>query len=78
MRITKTQLRKIIKEEKQKLLEEGNPQYLYGMLDKFLQDFRKAFPGHPLEADILNIIGFMDETVEEEEQYAAGRPWDHN
>ena len=72
MRITKTQLRKIIKEEKQKLLEEGNPQYLYGMLDKFLQDFRKAFPGHPLEADILNIIGLMDETVEETEQYTTG------
>tara|TARA_R110000824_G_scaffold252766_2_gene441536 strand:- start:813 stop:1034 length:222 start_codon:yes stop_codon:yes gene_type:complete len=72
VRITKTQLRKIIKEEKQKLLEEGNPQYLYGMLDKFLQDFRKAFPGHPLEADILNIIGLMDETVEETEQYTTG------
>jgi len=62
MKITKRQLRKIIKEEKQKLLREGQAQKegLYDALDQYVtaidEEMGYNIPLEQLKAEVLNFV----------------------
>lgn len=76
MKITKRQLRRIIKEEKQKLLREGQSQEeaLFSALDQYVmvldEEMGYDVPQEELKAEVLN---FVDGYFEQTENVAA---WD--
>ena len=92
MKITKRQLRRIIKEEKRKLLREGRTQE--EALAVAIQDYVLALQDQmdfdSVEDFLPDVIGQVEDWFEEqvraaddeapgrEEEYAAGRPWEHN
>jgi len=71
MRITKRQLRRIIKEEKRKLLREGQVQEetLFDALDQYVmvldEEMGYDVPRDQLKAEVLNFIdGYFEQTEE--------------
>ena len=71
MKITKRQLRRIIKEEKQKLLREGQAQdeALFAALDQYVMvlDEERGYdqPREELKAAVLNFVdGYFQQTEE--------------
>ena len=76
MKITKRQLRRIIKEEKQRLLREGQSQEeaLFNALDQYVmvldEEMGYDVPQEQLKAEVLN---FVDGYFEQTENAAA---WD--
>jgi hypothetical protein len=71
MRITKRQLRRIIKEEKQKLLREGQVQEedLFTALDQYVmvldEEMGYDVPRDQLKAEVLNFVdGYFKQTEE--------------
>jgi hypothetical protein len=90
MRITKRQLRRIIKEEKRKLLREGTmseEEALFTALDNYVQaldeDMGYDIPQDQLKAEVLNFVdGYFEETAfaasqtEREEGLSSGYPRD--
>ena len=87
MKITKRQLRKIIKEEKRKVLREGLTQE--EALYTALQDYVIALSDQMPDADLMDFkpdaLSFVEGWFEEQAQAAeyeaddaAGRPWEHN
>jgi len=91
MKITKRQLKRIIKEEKQKLLREGQSQEetLFDALDQYVmvldEEMGYDVPREELKAEVLNFVdGYFEdsayaaELAREEEKHAATRPWEHN
>ena len=96
-KVTERQLRRIIKEEKRKILSEGLSQEenLNNAITEYVNDLADQRGVDPLElkADVLDFVeGWFEyeSTAEYEEQvraaddeareeeYAAGRPWEHN
>jgi hypothetical protein len=90
MRIAKRQLRRIIKEEKRKILREGQTQEeaLFSALDQYVmvldEEMGYDVPQEELKAEVLNFVdGYFEDSEyaaaqAREEEYAAGRPWEHN
>jgi hypothetical protein len=91
MKITKRQLRRIIREEKRKLLREGQTQEedLFNALDQYVmvldEEMGYDVPREQLKAEVLNFVdGYFVDTAQaadddaREKEYAAGRPWEHN
>ena len=75
MKITKRQLRRIIKEEKRKLLSEGmqHEEALFSALDQYVmaldEDMGYNVPPDQLKAEVLNFVdGYFEDTA-----YAAGQ-----
>ena len=75
MKITKRQLRRIIKEEKRKLLSEGmqEEEALFAALDQYVmaldEDMGHNVPPDQLKAEVLNFIdGYFEDT-----DYAASQ-----
>jgi len=73
MIITKRQLRRIIKEEKTKLLREGQSQEetLFDALDQYVmvldEEMGYDVPREQLKAEVLNFVdGYFDQTEEPE------------
>ena len=71
MKITKRQLRRIIKEEKQKLLREGQSQEetLFDALDQYVmvldEEMGYDVPREQLKAEVLNFVdGYFQQTEE--------------
>tara|TARA_Y100000310_G_C20417505_1_gene685049 strand:+ start:543 stop:842 length:300 start_codon:yes stop_codon:yes gene_type:complete len=71
MRITKRQLRRIIKEEKRKLLREGQTQEedLFNALDQYVmvldEEMGYDVPRDELKAEVLNFVdGYFEQTEE--------------
>jgi hypothetical protein len=71
MKITKRQLKRIIKEEKQKLLREGQAQEeaLFSALDEYVMVLDEAMgydiPRDQLKAEVLNFVdGYFEQTEE--------------
>jgi|TARA_R110001583_G_scaffold21333_2_gene81021 hypothetical protein len=71
MKITKNQLRSIIKEEKQKLLREGQSQEetLFNALDQYVmvldEEMGYDVPREELKAEVLNFVdGYFEQTEE--------------
>jgi len=71
MKITKRQLKRIIKEEKQKLLREGQAQEetLFDALDQYVmvldEEMGYDVPRDQLKADVLNFVdGYFEQTEE--------------
>ena len=71
MKITKRQLRRIIKEEKRKLLPEGQAQKetLFDALDQFVmvldEEMGYDVPRDQLKAEVLNFVdGYFEQTEE--------------
>jgi hypothetical protein len=71
MKITKRQLRRIIKEEKRKLLREGQVQEetLFDALDQFVmvldEEMGYDVPRDQLKAEVLNFVdGYFEQTEE--------------
>ena len=71
MKITKRQLRRIIKEEKRKLLHEGQSQEetLFDALDQYVmvldEEMGYDVPRDQLKAEVLNFVdGYFDQTEE--------------
>ena len=71
MKITKRQLKRIIKEEKQKLLREGQSQEetLFDALDQYVmvldEEMGYDVPRDQLKAEVLNFVdGYFDQTEE--------------
>jgi hypothetical protein len=74
MKITKRQLRRIIKEEKRKLLREGQSQEeaLFSALDQYVmvldEEMGYGVPQEQLKAEVLNFVdGYFEDS-----EYAAG------
>ena len=90
MKVTKRQLRQIIKEEKRKVLREGVTQEdaLFTALQDYVIALSDQMPDSELEdfkADVLNFVdGYFEDAAQaaeyeaDDEKYAAGRPWEHN
>ena len=92
MKITKRQLRKIIKEEKRKLLAEAalvfeDQQQLLEIVGEFLEsvdDIYQESDDQDLNAMVQSANKLYErllrdsEAEEDEMKYAAGRPWEHN
>ena len=91
MKITKRQLKRIIREEKRKLLREGQSQEetLFDALDQYVmvldEEMGYDVPREELKAEVLNFVdGYFEdsayaaELAREEEKHAATRPWEHN
>jgi len=92
MKITKRQLRKIIKEEKRKLLAEAalvfeDQQQLMEIVGEFLEsvdDIYQESDDQDLNVMVQSANKLYDrllrgsEAEEDEMKYAAGRPWEHN
>lgn len=90
MKITKRQLRRIIKEEKRKILREGITQE--ENLATAIQDYVIALQDYmdfdSVQDFLPDVMGQVEDWFEEqaraegddarEEEYAAGRPWEHN
>ena len=90
MKITKRQLRRIIREEKTKILREGLTQE--EALHTALQDYVIALSDQMPSNDIMDfkpdalafVEGWFEEQAQaaeyeaDDEEYAAGRPWEHN
>ena len=76
MKITKRQLRRIIKEEKAKILREGQTQEeaLFTALDQYVmvldEEMGYDVPREQLKAEVLN---FVDGYFEQAEEPASGR-----
>ena len=71
VKITKNQLRSIIKEEKQKLLREGQSQEetLFNALDQYVmvldEEMGYDVPREELKAEVLNFVdGYFEQTEE--------------
>ena len=71
MKITKRQLKRIIKEEKQKLLREGQSQEetLFEALDQYVmvldEEMGYDVPRDQLKAEVLNFVdGYFEQTEE--------------
>jgi len=71
MKITKRQLKRIIKEEKQKLLREGQAQEetLFDALDQYVmvldEEMGYDVPRDQLKAEVLNFVdGYFEQTEE--------------
>jgi len=71
MKITKRQLKRIIKEEKQKLLQEGQAQEetLFDALDQYVmvldEEMGYDVPREQLKAEVLNFVdGYFEQTEE--------------
>ena len=71
MKITKRQLKRIIKEEKRKLLKEGVTQEetLFDALDQYVmvldEEMGYDVPREQLKAEVLNFVdGYFDQTEE--------------
>ena len=71
MKITKRQLRRIIKEEKRKLLREGQSQEeaLFNALDQYVmvldEEMGYDIPREELKAEVLNFVdGYFEQTEE--------------
>ena len=71
MKITKRQLKRIIKEEKQKLLREGQSQEeaLFNALDQYVmvldEEMGYDVPREELKAEVLNFVdGYFEQTEE--------------
>jgi hypothetical protein len=71
MKITKRQLRRIIKEEKRKLLREGQSQEetLFSALDQYVmvldEELGYDVPREQLKAEVLNFVdGYFEQTEE--------------
>ena len=58
MKITKRQLRRIIKEEKKNLLQEGlaEEERLYDAIDGYVNMLSKKMPPGLLKAEVLNFV----------------------
>jgi uncharacterized protein YihD (DUF1040 family) len=90
VKVTKRQLRRIIKEEKLKLLREGMSQEeaLNSALDQYVmaldEEMGYDVPQEELKAEVLNFVdGYFEDSEyaaaqAREEEDAAGRPWEHN
>jgi hypothetical protein len=87
MRVTKRQLKRIIKEEKRKILREGQSQEetLFAALDQYVmvldEEMGYGVPQEQLKAEVLNFVdGYFEdseyaaEQAREEENHAATRP----
>ena len=75
MKITKGQLRRIIKEEKQKLLQEGQIQEegLYDALDQYVtaldEEMGYNVPLEQLKAEVLNFVdGYFEQAAQPYEE----------
>jgi len=71
MKITKRQLRRIIKEEKRKILREGQTQEedLFNALDQYVmvldEEMGYGIPRDQLKAEVLNFVdGYFEQTEE--------------
>ena len=71
MKITRRQLRRIIKEEKRKLLREGQAQEeaLFNALDQYVmvldEEMGYDIPQEQLKAEVLNFVdGYFEQTEE--------------
>ena len=71
MKISKRQLRRIIKEEKRKILQEGQSQEeaLFNALDEYVmvldEEMGYDVPGEQLKAEVLNFVDSYFEQTEE-------------
>ena len=84
MKITKRQLRRIIKEEKAKLIKESveeNTQ-LMDLWNQMLNEFGRQFPETNMSYYGNKILAAMEEErndmAQEQKEYGRSRPQDHN
>ena len=84
MKITKRQLRRIIKEEKAKLIKESVHENarLMDMWNLMLQEFGRQFPETDMSYYGNKILAAMEEEwndmTQEQEEYGKSRPQEHN
>tara|TARA_Y100000385_G_scaffold265587_1_gene299995 strand:+ start:125 stop:379 length:255 start_codon:yes stop_codon:yes gene_type:complete len=84
MKITKRQLRKIVKEEKAKLIKESVHENarLMDMWNLMLQEFGRQFPETDMSYYGNKILAAMEEEwndmTQEQEEYGKSRPQEHN
>jgi len=84
MKITKTQLRQIIKEEKAKLIKESVHEnaYLMDMWNLMLNEYGRQFPEINMSYYGNKILKAMEEEwndmTKEQEEYGKSRPQEHN
>jgi len=77
MKITKRQLKRIIKEEKRKILQEGQSQEetLFDALDQYVmvldEEMGYDIPRDQLKAEVLNFVDGYFEDTETAAKYAA-------
>jgi hypothetical protein len=90
MKVSKKQLKRIIKEEKRKILREGFTQEenLAIAIQDYVLALQDQMDFDSVEDFLPDVIGQVEDWFEEqvraaddearEEEYAAGRPWEHN
>jgi hypothetical protein len=84
MKITKRQLRRIIKEEKAKLIKESVHEnaYLMDMWNLMLNEYGRQFPEIDMSYYGNKILAAMEEEwndmTKEQEEYGKSRPQEHN
>ncbi len=84
MKITKRRLRRIIKEEKAKLIKESVHEnaYLMDMWNLMLQEYGRRFPEINMSYYGNKILKAMEEEwndmTKEQEEYGKSRPQEHN
>ena len=84
MKITKSQLRRIIKEEKAKLIKESVHEnaYLMDMWNLMLNEYGRQFPEINMSYYGNKILKAMEEEwndmTKEQEEYGKSRPQEHN
>jgi len=84
MKITKRQLRRIIKEEKAKLIKESVHEnaYLMDMWNLMLNEYGRQFPETDMSYYGNKILAAMEEEwndmTKEQEEYGKSRPQEHN